>query len=125
MVNEMSIGISDKIEYDFNDGYFSNNKTLLSEVKSNIKNWLQTNPGERIMMPDWGLGANELIFSPNLQNASDQLQARIRDGFARWFPFVKINSIASSTQDKNITLTLNLTFRGNEFTVQQVLSAVQ
>lgn len=121
----MPLGISDKIEYNFNDGYFSNNKILLDEIKSNIKNWLQTNPGERIMMPDWGLGAKEFIFSPNLQIASDQLQAKIRDGFAKWFPFIKINSISSKSQNKDMVITLNLTFKGKEFTIEQVLAAAQ
>ena len=121
----MPIGISDKIEYDFNDGYFSSNKTVFEEIKSNIKNWLQTNPGERILMPDWGLGAKEFIFSPNLQNMSDQIQTRIRDGFSKWFPYVQINSINSEIQNRSIKLTLNLMFKGKEFTIEQVLSSVQ
>jgi phage baseplate assembly protein W len=120
----MAIGISDKISYSYNDGYFSSNTLLLEEIKSNIKNWLQTNPGERIMMPSWGLGPNSFIFSPSPDNTADQIQAKIRDGFSSWFPFIKINSIESKTSKNTITLTLNLTFRGKEFTLEQVLTSV-
>lgn len=120
----MFIGISDIVEYDNNSGYFSSNKDLLSEVKSNIKNWILTNPGERISMPDWGFGPDSFIFSPQPQNVADQMQAKIRDGFATWFPFVKINSIKTDINEQTIRLTLNLTFRGKEFTLEQVLKSI-
>ena len=121
----MPIGISDQVEYSQNEGYFTSNNTLLEEVKSNIKNWLQTNPGERIMMPGWGFGPNSFLFSLDPSNVADQMQAKIRDGFSNWFPFITINSIKSETSGRDVKVTLNLAFRSTEFTIQQILTAIR
>ena len=56
-------GISPKIPlvYDKIDGPYRLNKDILSMIRQNFKNLVMTNPGERIMEPDFGVGLHGII----------------------------------------------------------------
>ena len=59
----MSTGLSPRFPLSFSDsGDFSNNQTVKEMVKQNFKNLLLTVPGERIMMPDFGVGIKKYLF---------------------------------------------------------------
>ena len=68
-----SLSIKTPIVYDSTDG-FAMNKTLPELVRQNLKMLILTNPGERVMDPNFGVGINRYLFS----NFSENYQARIR-----------------------------------------------
>jgi len=60
-------------------------------VKQNMKMVLLTNPGERVMMPDFGVGIMQLLF----ENLSDvetvsYFQGRIKEQIQAHLPYVEI-----------------------------------
>jgi phage baseplate assembly protein W len=58
-------------------GVFSSTYTTQDQTKSNIINYVLTNPGERVLNPDFGFGLLKYIFNSitpiNLQNLEDDL----------------------------------------------------
>ena len=51
------------------EGGFDLTKTIAENVQQNLKNLILTNPGERIMNPDFGVGLRNYLF----ENASEGL----------------------------------------------------
>ena len=60
-----------------NDGPYGLNKTILESVKQNFKMLLLTNPGERIMDPEFGVGIKKYLFSQNTNEVSGEISSRI------------------------------------------------
>jgi phage baseplate assembly protein W len=63
-------------------------------VKQNMKMILLTIPGERVMMPEFGVGIQELLF----ENFDDEItlgefRGRINDQIKTYLPFVKVESV--------------------------------
>ena len=63
-------------------------------VKQNMKMILLTIPGERVMMPEFGVGIQELLF----ENINDELtlsefREKIRNQIKLYLPSVKVESV--------------------------------
>lgn len=64
-------------------------------VRQNIKMVLLTNPGERVMDPEFGVGIYGLLF----ENFSDpevllDFEGRIMEQIAKYLPYVELNSVS-------------------------------
>ena len=98
----MASGIAVKLplKYDNDDGPYLLTKTLAETVKQNFKNLLLTVPGERIMMPEFGIGVHGFLFendtSPGLQ---EDFAERVHDQVARHLPFVAIEDILTGFKE--------------------------
>lgn len=68
--------------------------TLRDVVKQNFRMLVLTNPGERIMIPDFGVGVYEFLFEPNNPLLYDQIRARILSQANKYLPFVKIVDVS-------------------------------
>ena len=65
----------------------------LDQIKSDLLVLLLTNPGERIMMPEFGTPLRTLMFEPNDSNLHMQARSMIIRAIDQWEPRVVINSI--------------------------------
>ncbi len=80
----------------------SYNKTLSELLRQNIKMILFTNPGERIMEPDFGVGFKKFLFEPITPETSSKLESRIKSQFSTYMPSVSIDNInLTPLADKN------------------------
>ena len=74
----MASGISPKLPLipDDVDGPYGLNKTLTESIKQNFRNLMLTIPGERIMIPDFGVGLPRYLFENqnNLNSLLPQIQ---------------------------------------------------
>jgi len=75
------------------DGLYSMNKTALESIKQDLKMLLLTNPGERIMNPDYGVGIRQLLFSQNTTSLRSEISSRITNQVRKYMNFVVINNI--------------------------------
>lgn len=75
------------------DGVYSMNKTLLESVKQDFKMLILTNPGERIMMPDFGVGLRQLLFSQNDKNLRDGISSRVYNQVRKYLNFINVSDI--------------------------------
>tara|TARA_B100000575_G_scaffold215275_1_gene176000 strand:+ start:519 stop:887 length:369 start_codon:yes stop_codon:yes gene_type:complete len=87
-----SIGVSLPLLKDSSDG-FQMIKTLRNTVKQNLKMLLLTNPGERIMDPEFGVGVQTYLFSNFSENIQGQLYDKIVQQAATYMPSVEIVNI--------------------------------
>ena len=72
---------------------FNQTFTTTDQIKYNLKNLLLTEPGERIMLTDYGCGLRKKLFeqqNPNLQNEIDNL---IRTAIQTWMPYINVRTI--------------------------------
>ena len=96
-------GISVKLplHYSQEDGPYQLNKELGSVVKQNFKNLLLTSPGERVMIPTFGVGLRTLLFEPMNARTYEKVSTRIRSQTKEYLPFIVIEEIKLSTAENN------------------------
>jgi len=87
-------GLSPKlpIRRDKADGY-ALNKTHAEVILQNMKNIIFTNPGERIMIPDFGVGLMSFLHEQNDVSVYSNVASRIKSQIKKWMPFVTISNI--------------------------------
>lgn len=65
----------------------------IDQVKADMLILLLTNPGERVMLPDYGTPLRKLIFEPNDPKLILQTKNMIARSFKLWEPRVAIKQI--------------------------------
>jgi phage baseplate assembly protein W len=103
-----------------NNGFFAVTYTTKEQIKSDLKNLILTNRGERLGIPDFGCDLRKVIFEQDGQDAYAYIQAEIQDSISTWLPFITINGINISSNDASkdnnridIQLDYTLSFAGN------------
>ena len=83
-------------------------RTARQAVQQQMKNLLLTSPGERVMIPDFGVGLKRYLFE-NLDRAVlGSIEARIRQQVEKYLPYVNLKSVVfqsalDSGQDTVVT----------------------
>jgi hypothetical protein len=93
--------------YDRTDGPYRLNKTLLEAIKQNFKNLILTSPGERVMLPDFGVGLNNYLFENMDGDVFDALVARIKEQTSFYIPSINLETIDFLTSDEVTTMAFN------------------
>ena len=95
-------------------GFFNRTKTLLEQTKSNIKNLLLTNKGERLGNPTFGTNLLSLVFSQENTDLESRVEEEIRAAMSEFLPFINIVQIDTNFSDSNKnTAIVNLRFTLN------------
>jgi phage baseplate assembly protein W len=76
-------------------GAYDLNTSIKDVVKQNLRNIVLTEPGERIMDPEFGVGIRRLLFENNIQILlmENEIAARISEQVRRYLPFVKLDGV--------------------------------
>lgn len=84
------------------DGYYEMNKTVFDAIRQNMKNLVLTNPGERIMDPNYGVGISKYLFE-NINNGFDAtLTSEVEYQLSRYLPQVTLIDVTVLTsEDRN------------------------
>ena len=101
------ISVALPLSYDQADGPYRLNKNLEDVVKQNLKNLILTNPGERIMLPEYGAGVRRLLFEPFSGATLEKISDAINSSVNAFMSFVEIEKITLLTQDQDDTLSPN------------------
>lgn len=59
-------------------------------IKSNLIQLIKTEPGERVMLPDFGCPLKSLLFAPFDRELVNEMRERIRNSVRTYLPTVKI-----------------------------------
>jgi phage baseplate assembly protein W len=91
----MAVGISVKLPLQVTkeDGPYALHKNLIGVVKQNFKNLVLTSPGERIMDPNFGVGASGLLFENYNGDVKASFKARVIEQAKAYMPFIKVRSV--------------------------------
>jgi len=92
----MAFGISPVIplQRDDTDGFYSLTKTLAQNIQQNFKNLVLTAPGERVMIPDFGVGLRNYLFESNELSTQSEIAEKINEQVNTYMPFINIDDIA-------------------------------
>ncbi len=63
------------------------------DIEQAIKIILGTRPGERVMRPDFGCRASELLFEPRDAATETQLQGYVEEALRRWEPRIEVMEV--------------------------------
>tara|TARA_B100000700_G_C14885442_1_gene780099 strand:- start:466 stop:834 length:369 start_codon:yes stop_codon:yes gene_type:complete len=87
-----SLGVSLPLRLDMNDG-FGMIKNFQHLCRQNIKMIILTNPGERVMEPDFGVGIRTLLFNNFTEMGLTDVDTRIREQTDMYLPAIAIEGI--------------------------------
>ena len=90
------------------DGHYALIKSYKDLVRQNFKNLVLTNPGERVMDVDFGVGIQGFLFELDNGAVRSSLQSRIQSQAAKYMPFVEITNIGFNSQATNPNASDNL-----------------
>ena len=74
------------------DGY-ALNKTIRQVARQNLKMLVLTSPGERIKLPEFGVGIRHYLFENATEEAFLTLRSRIIEQARIYLPYITINSV--------------------------------
>ena len=118
---DKSVGVSDCFTKG-NNGYFAVNYTTKEQIKSDLRNLILTNRGERLMQPEFGCNLRQALFEQIDEGAGvyEYIRNEIETSIARWLPFVTVDNVSiysdNTAKDNNriqVQLNYRLAFAGN------------
>ena len=101
----MASGYSPKlpISKDLDDG-FTLTKTLQQVSTQNLKHIILTNPGERMMDPNFGVGITRFLFEMKAGEVEIDINEKIREQVSKYLPYIKIQGILFQKNPENENL---------------------
>jgi phage baseplate assembly protein W len=107
-------GNNSVVGYDLNfqpNGVFNPTFTTFQQLKANLINFILTEPGERVMQPDFGLGLNTYVFSNITENNISEIDFYIKERINQYFPNLRINNISfKNTNSSQNQISINIQF---------------
>ncbi len=95
---------------------FSHNQAIKmvdgeQDIKESLIILLSTNPGERVMVPEYGCGIKSLVFSEINLGTITQIKAMIKNAILFFEPRIKLEDIDVDTNDSlNGNLLINISY---------------
>jgi len=104
------LSISLPLSLDEKDGPYRSNVTLDEVAQQNIKMIVLTNPGERVMEPDFGVGIRNYLFEQETPFLVSEIRSRIGSQVERYAPFVKIRELNINIDSDNGFLSVQIKY---------------
>jgi phage baseplate assembly protein W len=105
----------------FPPGIGENGQLVWSEGPQNIREAIRiillTEPGERLMLPDFGAGLKRFLFEPNTVTTHRLIQQQISESLEQWERRINLKSVAvepdpEDLQAASVTIHYNLVTTG-------------
>ena len=87
-------------------GTYASNILAKDVVKQNFKNLLLTSPGERIMIPDFGVGLRNFLFQQNVDQTVNLILDRVQQQIQRYMPFIEIQEFSPSYEENQLIIVI-------------------
>jgi phage baseplate assembly protein W len=81
---------------------FRNIREFAELAKQNLKMLIMTNPGERVMDVDFGVGASSYLFEMNDLSVQSEIASKIEDQVERYLPYITIESIEFEGEEEKL-----------------------
>ena len=101
-------------------------QTIKQVAAQNLKMVVFTNPGERVMDINFGVGIRRYLFRQNATETHNALASRVREQIARYLPYIKITDLQIDSPISNANLPdnfmkLRLAYKINPYNQTDVL----
>jgi len=126
----MASGFSPKLPltHSDDDGYYTLIKTVKDMASQNLKMLVLTNPGERIMDSEFGVGIRTFLFENNTPSTYEAIRVRILEQTKEYLNYIDIREVAfnnnseSETQFETNTINLKIVYRIKGYDIKDILS---
>ena len=117
----MSFGVKLPIERSSING-FVELKTFSATIKQNFKMLLLTVPGERVMIPEYGVGMKQFLFSDYGSAVEGEIRSKINKQVGLYLPIISLKEILidRSGEDYNL-LSIKIYYSIPDLGVQDLL----
>jgi hypothetical protein len=82
----------------------------IAAVKTSIDNILRTIPGERVMLPTFAAGLQDLVFEPTDARVYSRISDRIKDAINVWDTRVIVQKVDLVIDADNSSVTIKMQF---------------
>jgi phage baseplate assembly protein W len=83
-----------------------------ADIEQSVFGILSTAKGERVMVPDFGCGMHDLVFSPNTSTQAGAVASEVREALVRWEPRIDVDDInVSIGGDQGQVLLIRIDYR--------------
>lgn len=82
-------------------------KSGVDQIKADLLQLLLTNPGERVMLPEFGTPLRKLVFEQNDPTLEFTAKQMIADAVAKWEPRIVVSNITVTSQFDSTDLNHN------------------
>ena len=98
--DDIYVGIEFPLDHSF-EGFFRKTKTIRQQVKSNIRNLLLTEKGERVFQPNFGSNLKSLLFEQITPTSLENVETDIRQSISTWLPYVNVINLVVGQDNRN------------------------
>jgi len=98
--DDIYVGIGFPLDHNV-QGFFRKTKTIREQTKSNIRNLLLTEKGERLFQPNFGSNLKSLLFEQITPEKIEDIENNIRESIGTWLPYVSINELVVVQDNRN------------------------
>jgi uncharacterized protein len=63
------------------------------DIRQSLQIILATNPGERVMRPEFGAGLRDFVFEPADLTTIHRIQIRVQESLIDWEPRITVNAV--------------------------------
>jgi Bacteriophage baseplate protein W len=82
------------------------------DIRQAIRIILGTDPGERVMRPDFGAGLSEFVFEPISIATMETLKTRVQEALVDWEPRIEVEEVLVAADDTEVNkLLVDLKYR--------------
>lgn len=72
---------------------FLRTQSGVDQIKADLLTLLLTQPGERVMLPEFGTNLQKFIFEPNDNNLLEQVKEEVARAISLWEPRISVENI--------------------------------
>jgi|TARA_R110002020_G_scaffold309040_1_gene524591 hypothetical protein len=99
----MSSGLSVALPLTLSDvfGAYNLNTNFAQLATQNLKMLILTNPGERMMDPEFGVGIRNFLFQQNTPDTYGNITTAIQRQVQKYLPYISIDNVQYSIPENN------------------------
>tara|TARA_B100000287_G_C20431356_1_gene701648 strand:- start:383 stop:796 length:414 start_codon:yes stop_codon:yes gene_type:complete len=102
------------------EAVFHSSYTTKEQIKSNLINVLLTEPGERVMEPEFGVGLKLLLFEQNIDQ--EGVKSKIQAQVGLYIPEIEVSEINVDFVPDDHVLFIQITYK---FLLDESLDSIQ
>jgi len=109
------------LTFDAKDGPYSLVRDYATLMRQNLKMLLLTAPGERMMIPSYGVGLKNFLFENKGSNIRNDIKAKIKEQVKIYLPFIKILNVRFFETGEN-ALSLEVSYVVESLTLKDLMT---
>lgn len=96
------------LPFRFESGAVAKVQTPEARIRQHVYSLISTSYGERVMRPDYGTSANNVLFDVNDPATQSILTTSLKDALALYEPNVRIDSLSANPTDDRAKVIVSL-----------------